>query len=429
MKLADISCALRRHDPWIVWTLRIVVGGVFIMSGLVKDIDLWGFVYKIEEYLTAWGIRQPRSMVVMAALGISGAEFILGAMLATGSYKRTAVWGLLAMMAVMLPLTLYIYIFNPVSDCGCFGDFWKLSNGATFLKNIFITVALVWLAFGNKYVAGFYHAYSQWVEVTFCAIFILAVGLYGYNVQPLLDFRSFPVGERIVPSDDDDGSAISDVTFEFIYEKDGVTQSFLEDELPDSTWTFVERRLIDGDLTDHTELSVLDEFDDDVTQDVISQEGEQLIVVLPQYDRADASFTYTVNELNRYITSHGGSLMEIGAIPKDCLDDWRDMSMAEYPIYRAESTVLKELSRGVMSAVYVVDGVIVWKRTLSSINIDSLSPATGDVDSLHGLMALSVDGGMLLLRWAVMLVLSLLLLFLVDKSGYMRKWIAKVRKS
>ena len=138
MKLADISCALRRHDPWIVWTLRIVVGGVFIMSGLVKDIDLWGFVYKIEEYLTAWGIRQPRSMVVMAALGISGAEFILGAMLATGSYKRTAVWGLLAMMAVMLPLTLYIYIFSPVSDCGCFGDFWKLSNGATFLKNIII---------------------------------------------------------------------------------------------------------------------------------------------------------------------------------------------------------------------------------------------------------------------------------------------------
>ncbi len=32
-----------------VWVLRLLIGGVFVMSGLVKSLDLWGFVFKIEE--------------------------------------------------------------------------------------------------------------------------------------------------------------------------------------------------------------------------------------------------------------------------------------------------------------------------------------------------------------------------------------------
>lgn len=384
------------------------------MSGLVKDIDLWGFVYKIEEYLAAWDIRQPRSMVVMAALSVSAAEFILGVMLATGSYKRTSLWALLAMMAVMLPLTLYIYIYSPVSDCGCFGDFWRLPNGATFFKNVIITAALIFLLPRNPRVPGLYHAYSQWVEVTLCAVFMLAIGLYGYNVQPLVDFRSFPVGERLIVSADTDQSPDDDIEFEFIYEKDGVTRSFSESELPDSTWAFIDRKLISGDLSSATELTVIDESDTDVTQDVIATAGEQLIILLPQYDRADASFTYTVNELYRYISARGGSLIELAAIPKERIDDWSDLSMAEYPIYRAESTVLKELARGVMSAVYVTDGTIRWKRTLSSIDTDRLLSDTSTAE--NALDSLAIDGGKILLRWTLLLLLAFIILLAIDKS-------------
>lgn len=123
-----------RWMPAAVWTLRVLTGSVFIMSGLVKGIDLWGFIFKIEDYLAVWGLSQPRSLVLMAALLISGYEFVFGCMLAAGCYKRVAVWALTAMMGVMLPLTAYIAIANPVSDCGCFGDFWVISNTWTFIK-------------------------------------------------------------------------------------------------------------------------------------------------------------------------------------------------------------------------------------------------------------------------------------------------------
>ena len=111
-----------------IWVLRLALGAVFILSGFVKLVDLWGFVFKIEEYLAVWNLMQPRTIVLVVALLLSGYEFVLGALLAMGCYKRSAPWGLGLMMAFMLPLTLYLWIADPVSDCGCFGDFWKLSN-------------------------------------------------------------------------------------------------------------------------------------------------------------------------------------------------------------------------------------------------------------------------------------------------------------
>ena len=59
-----------RALPYIVWILRIALGAVFVISGLSKGLDIWGFIYKIEEYLTVWGMDQPRSLVLASAMCI-----------------------------------------------------------------------------------------------------------------------------------------------------------------------------------------------------------------------------------------------------------------------------------------------------------------------------------------------------------------------
>ncbi|MBQ7852400.1 MAG: DoxX family membrane protein, partial [Muribaculaceae bacterium] len=118
---------LKIFDPklpylkYVVWTLRIAIGATFILSGIAKVIDLWGFVYKIEQYLNVWGVPPLRTIVFMTALAISAVEFIVGVMLATGSYKRLSVYIASLLMLVMLPLSVYIVIADPVEDCGCFG--------------------------------------------------------------------------------------------------------------------------------------------------------------------------------------------------------------------------------------------------------------------------------------------------------------------
>jgi len=39
-----------------VWLERLIAGATFVVSGWAKAIDPWGFIIKVEEYLTVWGM-------------------------------------------------------------------------------------------------------------------------------------------------------------------------------------------------------------------------------------------------------------------------------------------------------------------------------------------------------------------------------------
>lgn len=349
-----------------IWVLRLALGAVFILSGFVKLVDLWGFVFKIEEYLAVWNLMQPRTIVLVVALLLSGYEFVLGALLAMGCYKRSAPWGLGLMMAFMLPLTLYLWIADPVSDCGCFGDFWKLSNSATFFKNVVISAGLAALMVWNQRLKeSLFNPVIQWMVGAWISLYALVIGLYGYNVQPVLDFRSYPVGVSLTGHNMD----VDDETdYRFVYEKNGVRKEFGIDSLPDSTWTFVDR--IEPESISEKSDNRLAIFDgeDDVTDDVLSGEGVELLLVIPEPVRADISYSYTINEMEEYADSVGIPMIGVLGAGEDGVARWKDVSMAEYPCYTADDTQLKELSRGVMSVVVLHDGVVASKTTVSSMN-------------------------------------------------------------
>lgn len=363
--------ALRKH--WLiptVWALRLLVGGVFVMSGFVKMVDPWGFIFKLEEYLGLWGMSVPRTIVLIGAMAVSGFEFVVGALLAMGCYKRVAPWLLLLMMGVMLPLTAYIWLENPVSDCGCFGDFWKISNRATFLKNLLITAALVALAVWNRRVKrGLFSPAIQWVVGGLITLYIILIGLYGYSVAPVLDFRSYPEGVSLAETE-----GAEEPDYAFIYRKGAEEREFSIDNLPDSTWEFVDRRELpsqhsaQGSTPVPANPLVIFSGDEDVTSQVIAPEGNQLVVVIPEPRRADISYTFTVNEMYEYADSCGIPLVALLGGGEEAVRQWEDIAMAEYPCYSADDTQLKELSRGALSVVSLYNGRVTGKATVSSMN-------------------------------------------------------------
>lgn len=371
----------RRHRKAIVWLFRLLVGGTFIVSGITKMIDVWGFIYKIEQYLAVWDMHQPRSLVLAVAMVLSGSEFLLGCFMASGCYKRTAAWLMTLIMLGMLPLTLYIYIADPVSDCGCFGDFLVISNLATFLKNVALMLMLVYLIFNNHKVDGLFTSYSQWLVAFVAFLYIFAVGLFGYHIQPLVDFRPYKVGTPLLASDDvNDGE---EDTFVFIYEKDGTEKEFGEDELPDSTWTFVDRKALAENSGEEMRAFAVFDGDDDVTAEVLAPDSMQVLLLIPELENIDVSSTYLINEMNRYVGSRGGRMTGIIGTDEDGLEYWRDISMASYELFTAEDTAIKELARGNVAVVYLKNGVIQWKRSLNSIDSDTFaSPNDMTLDNL-----------------------------------------------
>ncbi len=356
---------LDKRDSIIVWSLRLIIGATFIISGLSKSIDLWGFYYKLEQYLQIWQIHIPSNIVVLSAALISFYEFILGVFLATGSYKRMGSWMLLATMSVMLPLSIYIAIENPVDDCGCFGEFWKISNSATLIKNILLTIGLIYLSIHNKYISGIFHPSLQWIQACITITYISIIGITGYNIQPLIDFRSYKEGTGIINDNSDE------VFFSYVYEKNGVKKNFNENNLPDSTWTFVDRIPINDNHSANRSLTLYDNDGNDVTDSILCESGEQLILLMPDIANVDISDSYIINELHSYTERNGISM--IGIIAPNAENIWKDISMAEYPIYFAEDTAIKEIARGDISLVYIIDGIIQWKRTASSIDVDKIT--------------------------------------------------------
>lgn len=378
---------LRQWQIVTVWVLRVLIGGLFVFSGVVKGIDLWGFMFKLEDYLAAWDITQPRSVVLVAAMGVSAYETVFGFLLLTGCYRRVAPWALTLSMAVMLPLTAYIAVADPVTDCGCFGDFWVISNTATFLKNIAITAALIFLIiYSPRMKSGLYKPAIQWVVGAAVTIYIIMVGLYGYNIQPMLDFRPYPPGTQLVAAgtDEDEDAGDDEAMPVFVYEKGGERREFPADNLPDSTWSFVERKGFDSEApTPHPDGFAIFDGDEDVTRSALSGEGTELILVIPELRRADISYTYYINDLYEKADSAGIAMVALIGSGEKGIAVWKDFSMAAYPCYSVEDTTLKELSRGLMSLVLLQDGRIKGKATVSSLvngNYDDTDPLTAVAD-------------------------------------------------
>ena len=357
MKLSERHA---RAVPYIIWVLRIIVGATFIFSGFSKVADPWGFIYKIEEYLQVWGIGgTSRELMLCCALGLSTAEFTIGALIAGGCLRRMAVWTAGIFMAVMLPLTAWIMIADPVADCGCFGDALVISNTATFLKNIALTLMVVYLLKYNRHASCLFLPLSQWIIGASSIIYCIIIGLVGYLVQPVVDFRPYPLGTDLAASPDD-----SDIRL--IYSKDGRQEYFSVDSLPDDTWEYVGRTATAQGTENNLHLAIFD-GDDDVTASVIEPEGEQMLLLVANPEFHGRARSGMANQISRHISDRGGSMIAVVATHPDSVAAWTDKVQPEYDVYTSEDTSLKELARGDASLVYLTDGKIRWKRNIYSL--------------------------------------------------------------
>ena len=107
----------------------MILALTFILSGFVKAVDPLGTQYKIHDYLTAMGLSTLASdtLTLPAAVILATVEFILGICLLFAIRRRLVSKVVLAVMIIMTPLTLWLALTNPITDCGCFGDALVLS--------------------------------------------------------------------------------------------------------------------------------------------------------------------------------------------------------------------------------------------------------------------------------------------------------------
>lgn len=348
---------------------RTLLGVVFIFSGVVKAIDPLGTVYKIEDYLKAFGgfFSDLLPLAEVAAWALIITELLLGVCMVMNVRTKWTSWIALAFYCVMTPLTLYIALTNPVSDCGCFGDAVVLTNWQTFWKNAVLIVLAIALVALRKHVR---QLWSGWMELVIVATSLAAVlSFMAWTIQhlPVIDFRPYKIGNHLPTLMEYPEDAEADVyEFSFVYEKDGVEERFTLENYPkgDSTWTFVrqESKLIQkGYEPPIHDFEVLNADYEDLTWDILESEEPVTLVVMYDLKKADKKQMAKVEALlsdedKGYILTGSGT------------DEIISFSL-EYPtlsdcICTCDPVTLKTIVRANPGVIVVQNGVVIDKYNI-----------------------------------------------------------------
>lgn len=390
----------------LVWLSRFLVGVTFIISGWSKSIDPMGFVIKVGEYLEAWSMTIPHEAIVVGCVTLACVEFLTGVLLIAGALKRSSAIVAAAMMTVMLPLTLYIAIADPVADCGCFGDFMVLSNWATFGKNVALTAMIAYLVLCNSTVRGLFPAAIQWLVVAVSIAFPLFLALFGYQIQPLVDFRPYKTGTTIFAGAD---APTADT---FIYEKDGERREFSLDALPDSTWTFVDASAPEETGRFDGSISVLDDEGYDVSTEIVDTDRRQLFLIIPHPSLHYLIYAHYVEQLVDYAGREDIDFIAVVGAGSRGLKRWYDWVRPDFDVYTADATALKQFVRGSEALVYTDGGIIKWKRTLRSLPDDL--PKSTNANALDAIQA--PDNGRIHGYAVLIYLVSMLVIYLLGQS-------------
>lgn len=402
-----MKCDAVKWLPVLTWVLRVSVGGIFVFSGFVKAIDTWGTLYKVNDYLNVLSLHLWSNLVLVGVFSLCAIEFLTGVFLLLGCFRRsTAIMGG-CVMAVMLPLSLWIALSNPVADCGCFGDALVISNWATLWKNVFLSGGMIWLIRYNHKTCCLITPALQCFFLMISVLFIFMIEITGYSSQPLIDFRSYKIGEYLVEfdSDNDDGPQ-----YVFIYEKGGIREEFdVDDEMPDESdgWTFIDRREVNEGKGSESGMETYPsknlriwsiDGEDDETMAAIVPNGKELIVMMPDLKEVSPSTIWKLNSFYEWSLKNEMAMIAVVSGSREEIDSWIDLSMASYPVYIADDTQIKEVVRGNPGVVYIEDGIIKWKSSLSAIEVDDfLLP-----DAYFDAKSFATDGQRVLCRYLYM---------------------------
>lgn len=353
---------------------RTLLALTFLFSGFVKAVDPLGTVYKIQDYLHEgfggvfqWAI--PAAGV--AAVCLIALEWLLGIAMLLNVRTQWTSWVTLLFYCIMTPLTLYIAIANPVSDCGCFGDALVITNWQTFWKNIILLLLSICLVICRKAIP---ELFSWWMEIiiTLAALGSVA-GIMGYSYThlPQIDFRPYKVGNHIptlmeIPDD----AEVDQYEITLIYAKDGKEQTFTLENYPkgDPEWTFVDQKSV---LIKKGYVPPIHDFEietlegDYITQDILESEEPVALVVMYDLSKTDTTqlekLMHMIHEYPRvyFLTASGEE--EIFAFAEEL--GW-DEETTYSTFCFTDPITLKTIVRANPGVIVVQNGTIIDKYNL-----------------------------------------------------------------
>ena len=391
---------------------RVVLSLVLVVSGFVKAVDPVGFMYKLQEYTKALSVEAfSDDWLLFFAIVMAALEFLMGVFMFMGVYRRFISTLAFALMIVFTIFTTYVYFAAPVDDCGCFGDAFELTNGATVIKNILLLLLAAAVSLGRRRLVWNISARNRWLVVIFSFFYIAVVEGMSLSSLPVLDFRPYAVGNNLREMVEGTPDVYE---IKHVYEKDGERRAF-SDSLPDLSWNFVENysELVkEGEEPLIGDFSIVDwETDEDIAAGLLADTGYVCIVAIEFVEKASVSRVDKVNDLYDYCVENNVPFLAATASGEEEIALWRRRTGAEYPIYWADNMMLRTMVRSNPGIVLLNNGVVVGKWSADGIpDVDSYSSSPKASNKLFNEFDRNSGMGF----WMLLLIVPLAAIGLLD---------------
>lgn len=186
---------------WIL-IIRILVGVLFIFSGLIKANDPDGLTYKMQEFFELWSIHGLNDYAKTFAIAIITFEILAGVCILIGFAYNTMAFLILILMLFFTFLTGYAVWYESSTGnklaCGCFGDCIPLTATQSFWKDIILLVLVSLLLLYRKQIKPLFAKFRSLIILSVLTLVTLFVQWYAITYLPFIDCLPYKVGADIV---------------------------------------------------------------------------------------------------------------------------------------------------------------------------------------------------------------------------------------
>jgi hypothetical protein len=355
--------------------ISYLVGGLFIFSGLIKLNDPRGLQIKLEEYFEVfsqdkaqlglaslsglWLFFEPYSLWLGTTLSIL--EVVLGLHLIIKYCYRASLWALLGMIVFFTFLTFYSAYFNKVTDCGCFGDFLKLTPWTSFGKDVLLLVLLGFLLFQNEKSAET----TTWRWATSVGSLVLSASIAYWAVEhlPFFDFRPYKVGSSIPKQMDFSGEPkYGKEVYTFTNLKTGAEETApkFEKKYQDKTtykYKSYQKPLLNPEVKPKiTDYRVMDAGGQDMTKSTF--EGKKLLIIVQDLKNTNIDALKKMNALSRALEGKKIETILLTSAGSEEFDKFKHAHQLSLQYATADKVVLKTMIRSNPGLMYWENGTV-----------------------------------------------------------------------
>jgi uncharacterized membrane protein YphA (DoxX/SURF4 family) len=357
---------------FITQLLRILVGAFFVFSGFVKLIDPLGSSYKFQEYFSeeVLNLEFLQGFSLEFSILLILAEIMLGIMLLVGYRSKFTTWGLFLLSLIFLFLTWYSAYYDKVKDCGCFGDFLKLSAWETFYKNVILIVLVAWLLIMSKQIRPLYSKkLSGFISILFFLGFSFTI-YYVLHHLPLIDFRAYAVGknipEQMIYPENAKKAVIKTI---WTYKIDGIDNEFSTEEKP---WDIVGSDGKKAEYVDRKDKVIEEGYEPPIHDFTMERRGNDLTKQLMQEEKLMLIITYDLNKSDydgfaniKIVTdkalNNGYTVFAMSNSDEDSFLQIKKDYNLDFDLLYCDETTLKTIVRSNPGIVTVNKGIIEGK--------------------------------------------------------------------